>query len=232
MFEQQRVVGALRRAGVIDGIWWACRSAVDRSLDLYSEADGHTPTLLGYTRHTLFCDRLDRVFSCGRYAVSPGDMHGGLDQLYAELSPRDIDTMPELDPALVIRSDVDGSPGWVHNGRRFVLSSIGYGKIDSVRWDRKSVTKQKVARQSDSGPTQPSLFETIGTAELGEQQMLLVASTQLDLPTFVVGHSLTPDTGNYELVLGRTRENADGGRPWRWRVDLLQGPFAGGGRRG
>src|SRR4051812_8050028 len=119
MLEQRRVVGTWRRAGVLDGVRWADQSSVARSLEEFSEADGHDATLLGIHKHTLFKDRLDRVFSCERYAVGSGDGDAGLDLLYDRLSRRDIDTMPHLDPDLVVRSDVNGSPGWVYRGRRF-----------------------------------------------------------------------------------------------------------------
>jgi hypothetical protein len=43
-------------------------------------------------------NRLDRVFTCKRYTVRSGYGDADLDMLYAELSDRDIDTMPRLDP--------------------------------------------------------------------------------------------------------------------------------------
>jgi hypothetical protein len=49
-------------------------------------------------RFTLFRNRLDRVFTCKRYTVRSGYGDADLDMLYAELSDRDIDTMPRLDP--------------------------------------------------------------------------------------------------------------------------------------
>src|ERR1700684_4002712 len=76
MGEQQEVMADLRAAGVLAGIRWAYESATRRSLEMYCEADGHDPAWLGHTRFTLFRDRLDRVFSCVRYAVPAVD--GGL----------------------------------------------------------------------------------------------------------------------------------------------------------
>src|SRR5215470_13081127 len=104
----------LGEAGVLAGVRWAYLSAIARSLETYSEGDGHYAAWLGSTRFTLFRNRLDRVFACERYAVSSGDYDADLDLLYDQLSDRDIDTMPRLDPSLVRRSNLNGSPGWVY----------------------------------------------------------------------------------------------------------------------
>jgi len=60
-------------AGVLAGVRWAYLSATTRSLETYSEADGHDAAWLGNTRFTLFRNRLDRVFACERYAVHSGE---------------------------------------------------------------------------------------------------------------------------------------------------------------
>lgn len=64
------LVSTLDRAGVLVGIRWAYLSAAGRVLEDYSEAAGHDATWVGVTRFTLFRDRLDRVFSCRRYAAA------------------------------------------------------------------------------------------------------------------------------------------------------------------
>lgn len=104
MSERDDLVGALDRAGVLAGIRWAFLSAAGRVLEDYSEAAGHDATWVGVTRFTLFRDRLDRVFSCRRYAVAEGaDGQLSLDILHAELTERDVKTFPKLDPELVVR---------------------------------------------------------------------------------------------------------------------------------
>src|SRR5215469_12782368 len=112
MSEQEQVIAELLAPGVLAGIRWAHASAARRSLESYSEADGHDAAWLGNTRFTLFRDRLDRVFGCERYALGPGD-ELDLDVLYAELSEEDIEAMPKLAPGLVRRRGLRGSPGWV-----------------------------------------------------------------------------------------------------------------------
>jgi hypothetical protein len=57
MGEQQEVIEELTAAGVLAGIRWAYESATRRSLESYSEADGHDLAWLGHTRFTLFRDR-------------------------------------------------------------------------------------------------------------------------------------------------------------------------------
>jgi hypothetical protein len=157
--EQRDVTEGLEAAGVLAGVRWAHHSATVRSLEVYSEPDGHDAALLGSIRFTTFRDRLDRVFACERYAVQPGNDAADLDLLYAELSGKDIDDMPHLDADLVRRSDLNGSPGWAWQQSRFLLASFGSGKLDRMPWPRKSPTKQRVARQHNPDRPQPSLFE-------------------------------------------------------------------------
>jgi len=229
--EQQDVIAELGEVGVLAGVRWAYLSATTRALETYVESDGHDAAWLGNTRFTLFRDRLDRVFACERYAVSPGNDDADLDLLYAELSDRDIDTLPRLDPALVRRSNLNGSPGWAHEGRRFLLASCAFGKLDQLPWPQKSPTKQRVAQQRNPEPPQPSLFEAFADEEIGGLEAALTAERQLDMVTFVVAHSLDPLSQQMELVFGRARLNSGGSKAWHWRQDLLGTPPGHGERR-
>jgi hypothetical protein len=229
--EQQDVIGELGEACVLAGVGWAYLSATARSLETYSEGDGHDAAWLGNTRFTLFRNRLDRVFACERYAVSSGNDDADLDLLYAELSERDIETMPRLDPGLVRRSNLNGSPGWAHEERRFLLASCVFGKLDQLPWPQKSPTKRRVAQQHNPEPPQPSLFEVFADEEIGGLEAALTTERRLDMVTFVVAHSLDPLSQQIELVFGRARLNSGGGQAWHWRQDLLSTPPADGGRR-
>ena len=235
MSEQHDFITGLEAAGVLAGIRWAFLSATDRVLDDYSEAAGHDATWLGITRFTLFRDRLDRVFSCHRYALGQAtDGTAGLDILRAELSERDIATMPRLDPDLVERSDLNGSPGWAWQGRRWLLASAPFGKIDTLPWPERSLTKQWIAERRSPDPDQPSLFDGLADGEVDGLAALaaLVAGKQqqLDRETLVAAHSQDVDHEGRELVLGRARLNAGGGKAWHWREDLLASSPAGGER--
>jgi hypothetical protein len=229
--EQQDVIGELEAAGILAGVRWAYLSATTRSLETYSEADGHDAAWLGNTRFTLFRDRLDRVFACERYAVRSGNDDADLDLLYAELSEPDIEAMPRLAADSVRRSNLNGSPGWAHGDVRFLLASCVFGKLDQLPWPQKSATKQRVAQQRNPEPPQPSLFEGLALEEVGGLELALAAGRELDLKTYVLAHSLDPLSQQVELVLGRARLNSGGGQAWYWRQNLLGTPPASGGRR-
>ena len=248
MAEQQEVIEGLTAAGVLTGIRWAFESATRRSLEIYSEADGHDSAWLGHTRFTLFRDRLDRVFSCERYAVPTADGRLDVDVLCAELSERDLSTMPRLAPGLVRRSDLRGSAGWAYRRHWFLISSAEFGRLETLPWQEKSVTKQLVAMQPNPDLRQPSLFQDLltdgvlpdeflpdggspdgvlqGTALPGRlDPLLLAADRELKLPTFIVAHTLDASTGQTELTFGRPKLNLRGGPAWYWRVNLLNVPL-------
>ncbi len=248
MAEQQDVIEGLTAAGVLTGIRWAYESATRRSLEIYSDADGHDSAWLGHTRFTLFRDRLDRVFGCQRYAIPAADGRLDVDVLTAELSERDLSTMPRLAPGLVRRSDLRGSAGWAYRRHWFLIASAEFGRLDTLPWQEKSVTKQLVAMQPSPDLRQPSLFEDLltdgvlpdeflpdgaspdgvlqGTALPGRlDPLLLAADRELKLPAFIVAHTLDASTGQIELTFGRPKLNLRGGPAWHWREDLLNVPL-------
>lgn len=232
MSERQDVIASLEDAGVLPGIRWAYLSATARVFGDYSEAAGHDATWVGITRFTLFRDRLDRVFASGRYAVREGvDSELSLDVLHAELTERDIATLPRLAPDLVVRADLNGSPGWGWQGWRWLLASSAFGKVDELPWPQKSPTKQRVAQQPNPDPDQASLFDHLADEEVPGLAALVAAVHQLDRETLVVAHSQDIDHDGRELVIGRARLNFGGGDAWRWRHDLLDVPPSEG-RRG
>jgi len=225
MSERQDVITSFEGAGVLPGIRWAYLSATARVSGDYSEAAGHDATWVGITRFTLFRDRLDRVFACGRYAVREGaDAELSLDVLHAELSERDIATLPRLAPDLVVRADLNGSPGWGWKGWGWLLASSVFGKLDELPWPQKSPTKQRVAQQPNPDPDQASLFDDFAADEVPGLAALIAAAYQLDRETLVVAHSHDVDHDGRELVMGRARLNLGGGDAWHWRHDLLEVP--------
>jgi len=230
--EQQDVIEELEAAGVLAGVRWAYRAATSRTLEIFSEPDGHDAALLGNLRFTLFRDRLDRVFACDPYDLQPGSpATAHLDLLYAELAQEHISTMPHLAPDLVRRADLTGSPGWAIGNQRFLLASCTFDKLDSLPWPRKGPTKQRVARQRQPNPRQASLFEGAADEEIAGLEELFAATYRLDLETFVVAHTLDPVSRDMELVFGRARLNNGGGQAWHWYQDLLNPPPAGGERK-
>lgn len=222
------LVRFLDEAGVLHGVRWAYSSAVSRTLSDYSEDAGHDAAWLGGTRFVLFRDRLDRVFSCGRYALQAGeDASIGLDLLRVELTDKDIATMPMVDPGLVRRVDLNNSPGWHVGDLRFLLASCAFGKIDSLPWPQRSATKQRVATQPNPEPP-PTLFDDMGPDCLGGLASL--HDEGLDVETYVVVHTLDPVGQKRELVFGRPLLNRGGGHAWHWYENLLSGPASPSGR--
>jgi hypothetical protein len=102
--------------------------------------------------------------------------------------------------------------------------------IDQLSWPRKSPTKQQVARQHNPEPPQPTLFETFASEEIAGLEIAPQGDLELDLPTYVVAHSVDPLGRQMELVLV-VRLNPGGGQAWYWRQDLLEIPPNGGGSR-
>ena len=139
--------------------------------------------------------------------------------------------MPRLVAGLVRRSNLNGSPGWAHGATRFLLASGVFGKLDQLSWPRKSPTKQQGRAATQPEPPQPTLFETFASEEIAGQEIALQGDLELDLPTYVVAHSVDPLGRQMELVFGRPRLNPGGGQAWYWRQDLLEIPPNGGGSR-
>lgn len=224
MTQQSDVVSRFHAAAIFDGIRWAYGAASTRTLDDYSEEAGHDASWFGQTRYILFRDRLDRVFSCGRYALAAteADEQAGRDLVTVQLQQHEIDTMPSLAADLVHRADLHGSPGWVFGDARFLLASCAIGKIDSLPWPQRSYTKQEVASQPAPEPP-PSLFDDMPEDEKPGLVHLLTAG-KLDLDTFVVAHSLDAVSGRRELVFGRPQLNRGGGDAWHWYENLLTSP--------
>ncbi len=230
MSEQEDVVGDLAELGVLAGIRWAYQAACARTLGDFDEADGHDATWFGTTRHTLFRDRIDRVFHCKRHAAQDGAEGDNLDLVFERLTQDEIDTFPALPPMLVARADLHGSPGWSTGTYRFLLASTLYGEVETLPWPRKSEIKQMVAAKPGPEP-QPTLFDDLEDDEVGSLRVLqATAEAELDVQTFVVAHSLDPVSGERELVFGRPFLNLGGGNAWRWRENLLRDLPAGGAR--
>ena len=147
-----------------------------------------------------------------------------LDVPRAGLPEQDIATFPDIDPFLVMRADLNGSPGWVYGGIRWLLASAPLGKISEIPWNQKSPTKQRVAQQTNIPSEQPTLFDYRTTAE--QNKLIPLASeVKLDLQTLIVAHALDAEQGKYELTLGQSRWNIDGGPAWHWLRSILRLPL-------
>jgi hypothetical protein len=243
MREQDEALRDLNEAYVLDGLRWSARSSVARTMEDFDPDTGHDQGWLGYTFHKLLKDRLDRVFSCGRFAVPtldesleeplteplPEDSVVGLDVLGTGLTQRELDSMPRIAPGVVSRADLNGSPGWRSGVWRWLLASFPYGGADRIPWPQKSPTKRRVAAQPD--PDQLAFDPDVMGLPLLSAVLADLARVggAGDTTTLVLGHALDPDSGRAELPLGRPRLNSGGGDAWHWRIDLLRdGPPSGG----
>jgi len=215
---------ALNELGAVDALnalRWAHRTAYSTVMNAYDPDTGHDQGWVGYTGYKLMCDRLDRVFSCKKYAVkSETDAAAGLDVVALGLTdPKDIDTMPRLKPGSVIRHDVNGSAGWRCGRWTFITASFAFGGIDRIAWPTKSPTKQRVASQGN--PEQLTLpFEEFGLGEAFERVM---EALQPEGPVLILAHAIDTFTSEGELYLGRSAFNLRGTEPWFWKENLLKG---------
>ena len=224
MSEQQDALEDLERAGVLAGIAWGAASTYARTMSDYDPEAGHDQGWVGYTAHGFLRDRLDRVFSCGKYTVgSSGDEQSGLDTVAAGLLEGEFDLMPRLSPGTVVRANLNGSPGWRFGDWRWLLASFRYGESDDIPWSQKSPTKRRVASQPL--PDQPML-------PLGEDELHLLSDVveeltrvdEGDLTTLVVAHSIHKEREIQELFLGRSRLSNGSESAWHWKHDLLASP--------
>lgn len=207
MFQRDEVLRSLRESGIQDAIKWAFQSAVRRSLETYDERDGHDGTWLGITRHVLFRNRLDRVFSCQQYTTASTQDEEFDNERYARLSELDQETMPNIPPGKVNRANLNGSPGWSFNEIWFLISSAEFRKFEKIRWADKSLIKQLVAAIPNPDPSQPEIaFE---------------GDDAIPRPVFVVAHSLESVYKDTELAFGKPRDNSEEGSAWNWLAYLI-----------
>lgn len=232
MSERDRILGALSETDVLRGIRWAFESAARRTRDDYDELTGHNATWVGITRWVLCCDRLDRVFSCGRYATpedSPATV--GLDVLFATLPKGERNTFPHIEPGTVFRDDVKGSPGWSNGDVRWLLASAEFGGVDDIDWSRRSQIKQATAKQIDPDNDQFSLLDALMDDPVAALlREALERAVELDTTTLVVTHTHDIDSDDLELFLGLPSMD-DKDTPWSWKENLLAAPPSGGGRQ-
>ncbi|MDP9396643.1 MAG: hypothetical protein M3P96_01860 [Actinomycetota bacterium] len=222
MSERDQVQDDLGGAGVLNGLRWARGSAYSRTLSDYDPDTGYDQACLGTLAYKLMVDRLDRVFSCGKYGVdSPGEVGVGLDVVGAGLLPGELAAMPTFVPGTVERDDLNGSPGWRCGDWRWLLASCPFGTWRNIPWFKKSATKQRVARQAAPG----QLTLTPDVLDLPE---VVDALADLAAPgeprpttTLILVHAAEVETGAAQLLLGRPRMDDRGAEAWWWTLDLL-----------
>jgi hypothetical protein len=225
MSEQEQAISELESDGVLEGIRWAWKSASAQTLRSFMPSTGHDQAWLGYNAFKVFTDRLDRVFSCGRFESEDNVSRTDRGRLLREgLMAGEYEEMPRLAPELVVRSDLHGSFGWRRGSWRILLQSYGALAVDDIRWPQKSPTKREVAAQRErslrasqlmlplDGQALPMAAEVVGD--------IPAMSSSMPVTTLVGAYSIDASTRKSSIYLGRTRYNRNGERPWHWRVRL------------
>jgi hypothetical protein len=183
MAEEREAWDELLGAGFLHAAREAHTEATLAVFGALSRSAGFKERSFGYTAFDVLESQLDRLFRVG------------------DASPRSA----EGDPQVVVRDDLNGSPGWRYGRYRILLKRHEFGAVAAIRWDRDSPTKQVVARQEF--PDDPQLMLDLGV------------DVPRDAPepvTLVLAHSASEEPLEMELFLGRPRLNGDGGPAWHW----------------
>jgi hypothetical protein len=230
--ERERAVQALGRARVIDGLAWAWASARGQTLSSYDPDTGHNQAWVGFNAFTVLTDRLDRVFSLGRFAL-PGGLGSatGADLVAQGLNSGEFERMPVIERGVVLRDDVNGSPGWRHGRWRILLQSYGGQDVDRIPWPQKSPTKQLVAQPISSsqlalplgvltlpGPLDDA--ELFGPAAGGGAGPGSWPAEGGPVVNLVAAYAIDAVTERSALHLGHPQLNRGGGQAWAWRIAL------------
>jgi hypothetical protein len=231
MSEQADAVGDLREAGVLRCLSWAGWSAYRTVIRDYQPATGHDQGWIGYTGHKLMINRQDRIFSCRDYAIPSGDQaDAGADLLQDGISEIEYRSMPVIEPGLVVRGDVNGSPGWRFMTWRWLMISVSYGEARRINWNEARPTKRSVAsRPFLEGPDLFSLLEEEGVESVNWRS----TPAEDEVRTLVMAHSVDPFTGQFEGFIGHPKLSS--GRDedsWHWLVRLDDWSPDGSGRSG
>ena len=219
---REAALATLHQTDVARGIAWAYTSACEQILADFTRSAGYKALSAGVGLYEVLADRLDRVFSCGDYVVAPDKEDAGLDVLYEGLSEYARKTMPVIAPGLVVRKNLNKSNGWAVGGFRFITFTFDLGALQKVDWTTEKPTRKKVAKQAPHSAAKGTLFDLLHESEvahLGESETVL----GLGMPTLMLGHALSRETGERELVIGHPRYNEDRGQAWWWTESLLDG---------
>ncbi len=217
------VLEALHGANAVAGLSWAFGAACEQILEDFTRGSGYGAVTAGVGRYEVLANRLDRVFSCGDYAVDAGMESTGLDFLFEGLSERARTTMPLIPAGVVTRSNLNGSNGWSVGGFRFITHAFEVGERAKLDWTRATPTVRAVSRQIPGAFVPSTLLDLILPADEREELAAQDALPVIGMPTYVLGHALNLATFERELIIGHSRYNDDLGNPWHWAEPLSGG---------
>lgn len=214
MSEQADAIGDLEAAGALDALAWAGWSSYRGVMaDYRRPAAGHDQAWVGYTGHKFMLNRQDRAFSCEDFAVLDGDPDGGADLLQEGISEQEFRAMPRIQPGLVVRDNVNMSPGWKCGGWRWLLTSAAFGEERWIDWRRARATKRNIAGQPFcEGPDLFSVLE-----EEGEIFAWRPTADCDSARTLVAVHTADLYSGQFKGFIGHPKLNAKkGDMAWHW----------------
>ncbi|MGD8168563.1 hypothetical protein ACEXOS_015180 [Herbiconiux sp. P16] len=221
MSEENEIWAELEANTVLELLPWAADTTFKRVAQDYDKPAGHKQTVVGVLAYTYLQDLLDRATSCGEYAL-PANINStkGVDLLREGITQEAFEAMPRIDPALISRSDYNGSPGWATGSTRWLLQSFPFGGIDKIQWSQKSLSKQIVADQPYISPDET----LVGWDELGVEEGVAATIDEFVGTTLVLAHGFERESGAFEMYLGRSRTRAHRGEsPWHWKRLVIRG---------
>lgn len=217
---EDNAIASLQKSGLLDVLTWAAPASFAATNQIFDEDAGHDQGVVGYLNFKHLRDLLDRATSNGRFVLGDGVGGSGADALERGITPEVFRSMPSLPPMAITRSNYRQSPGWAADGYRVLLQSYTFGRVDDIKWERRSDAKRRVASQPFIG--EATLFDD------GEFGLELIAGVPDDDNfagiTLVAAHAFNPATRQFELYIGQSR-NPDYREDscWHWRRLLHSG---------
>lgn len=231
MISEDSILESLRGSGLLDVLTWAAPAAFSATNQIYDEDAGHDQGVIGYLNFKHLKDLMDRATSNGRFVLGEDVDGTGADVLERGIDPTVFRSMPLLSPDAIVRSNYQQSPGWATNDCRVLLQSFTFGRIDDIKWARRSEAKRKVASQQFVGET--TLFDDV---DLGMELIPGIPDDDHFVGvTLVAAHAFNPATKQFELYIGQSKNPVyPGDSCWYWRRPLLSGgtPIGGSGIQG
>lgn len=220
MIAEDDAIKALRSSGLLEVLEWAAPAAFAATDQIYDEDQGHDQGVVGYLNYKHFKDLIDRATSNGRFLLGDDVDGTGADFIKRGITPEAFNAMPNLTPQAIARNDYKQSPGWATAGYRVLLQSYPFGKIDAIKWVRRSDAKRQVA-------SQPFIHENalFDDQEFGLESIAGIPDDDaFEGVTLVAAHAFNPTTKQFELYIGQSKNPAyPDDACWHWKRLLLAG---------
>lgn len=214
MTAENDAIASLQNSGLLGLLTWAAPAAFSATNQIFDEDAGHDQGVVGYLNYKHLRDLLDRASSNGRFVLGEDVEGSGRDVLERGITQQAFLLMPRLSPTAIMRSNYRQSPGWAAEDYRVLLQSYIFGRVDDIKWERRSDTKRRVAAQPFIGDA--TLFDD---ADLGFD---LVPGVPEDDDftgiTLIAAHAFDPATRQFELYVGQSRNpEYPEDSCWHWR---------------